>query len=323
MNTKKKRYSVLSYIIGDYELVHEIGEKDPEAEYILVTDNPKLKSETWCVMYDRSLENYPSVWDKCYSIRFGCFKYCATDICLRLDGSFEIKKSLKPLIDTFEEGGYDLGLMPHPVNHNFIDEYATWVKTRRYPRKQAQRCINIMRSKGYDFNYKGLFQSCMAIQRRNAITEEIDNKVRALLKECGQNGISERINQIPLSFILNTEYNYLKVLPIDEQITYSSYLKWCGHGTKDAAVTFYSAPGEEIERWMFNKKVKCLRMETPLQEETVKDYENRLIEIIRKQKQDLCETKKIFKKKNRKYKTIAICSWIVTLMIIIAMMLLR
>ena len=323
MNTEKKRYSVLSYIIGNYELVHEIEEKDPEAEYILVTDNPKLKSETWCVIYDRSLENYPSVWDKCYSIRFGCFKYCATDICLRLDGSFEIKKSLKPLIDTFEEGEYDLGLMPHPVNHNFIAEYDVWVKTRGYSKSHAQRCIGIMRDKGYDFSYKGLFQCCISIQRRGTLTDEIDKKVLSLMREMGTDGKIERIDQIPLSCVINTEYSDLKVLPIDEQVTYSYYLKWCDHGSEDTAMTFYSVPGEDAVKWMFNKKTKCLRMETPLQVDAVKEYEDRLIGIIRKQKQVLDDTRKKLGKKKRKYKTIAICSWVVTLIIIITTMLIR
>ena len=39
-----EKYSVLTYIIGDYEKVHEIKEKSPNAEYILVTDNKELTS---------------------------------------------------------------------------------------------------------------------------------------------------------------------------------------------------------------------------------------------------------------------------------------
>lgn len=45
-----KKYSILTYIIGDYEFPREILEKDPDTEYILVTDNPKIKSDTWTVV---------------------------------------------------------------------------------------------------------------------------------------------------------------------------------------------------------------------------------------------------------------------------------
>ena len=40
------KYSVLTYIFDGYEIVQEIEQKDPEAEYILVTDDPNLKSDT-------------------------------------------------------------------------------------------------------------------------------------------------------------------------------------------------------------------------------------------------------------------------------------
>ncbi len=46
------RYTVLTYIFNGYEQVHEVGEKDFDADYVLVTDDPNLKSETWRVIYD-------------------------------------------------------------------------------------------------------------------------------------------------------------------------------------------------------------------------------------------------------------------------------
>ena len=60
----KKRYTVLTYIINRYEVVHEILEKDPEAEYLLITDDASLTSDTWTVVYDPDLEGL-STFDKC------------------------------------------------------------------------------------------------------------------------------------------------------------------------------------------------------------------------------------------------------------------
>jgi hypothetical protein len=53
-------YSILTYIIGDYEVLREIkyNIKDyPHIEHICVTDNPNLKSDTWKVIYDSDLNN--------------------------------------------------------------------------------------------------------------------------------------------------------------------------------------------------------------------------------------------------------------------------
>ena len=51
------KYSVLTFIFGDYEIVREIKEPSPDAEYILVTDNHNLKSDTWKIVYDKDLED--------------------------------------------------------------------------------------------------------------------------------------------------------------------------------------------------------------------------------------------------------------------------
>lgn len=82
----KPRYTILCYIINNYEVVHEVIERDPDAEYILVTDDPKLESKTWKVIYDKSLEGL-SIFDKCYAIRFNIFKYVTSDICIYLDAN--------------------------------------------------------------------------------------------------------------------------------------------------------------------------------------------------------------------------------------------
>lgn len=63
-----KRYSVLTFIFNDYEPVREIKEKSPDADFILVTDNPSLTSETWTVLYDPKLSGL-SVFEKCYQVR--------------------------------------------------------------------------------------------------------------------------------------------------------------------------------------------------------------------------------------------------------------
>lgn len=255
----KYRYTVLSYDIGNYELFREIEEMDPEAEYVWVTDDKNLTSKTWTIVYDKDLEGM-SLWDKCYSIRFNPFKYCHSDICLRIDGSIAIKKSLKPLIDIFEEGKYDMALMPHPVRNNFLEEYQVWVDYRGYDPKQAERFINDMREKGYDFNYKGMFQLCFWIQRKRDEIIELNNRTMAYMRELGPNGTIDRMDQIPFSYIANVNYSYLKILPVSEQIVRSAYMQWFMHKSLVPNVNIEYNILEDDVQYMFNKPTKCLYM---------------------------------------------------------------
>ena len=251
------RYSVLTYNIGGYEKVHEIWEKDPEAEYIMVTDVDTLTSETWTVVRDTDLEGL-GTFEKCHAIRFNPFKYCHSDICVRLDANISIRKSLKPLIDIFEKGKYDICLMPHPRRCDFREEYQAWVDTRGYDAENARRILDNMRSKGYDFEYKGLFQSNFWIQRRNAVTEELNTKVHDLLRELGHDGRIERINQVPFSFVMNMQYSHLKVLPVSEQVVRSIYMQWHFHNSHVPNMQIAYDITKPDMKWMFNREVECL-----------------------------------------------------------------
>lgn len=75
----------------------------PNAEYIFVTDDPKLESKTWNVIYDKSLDGL-STFDKCYAIRFNIFKYATADICIYLDANIQVNKPLSVLIDKMDNG---------------------------------------------------------------------------------------------------------------------------------------------------------------------------------------------------------------------------
>lgn len=254
---RKKRYSVLCFIFGSYERVHEIGEKDPDAEYILVTDIPDLKSETWTVIRDVDLDDRYTVWEKCMRVRYNPFKYCCTDICIRIDGSIHVKKPLKVLIDEFERRKADICLMPHPYRHSFIDEYGAWIAQRGYTMVQAKRCLSNFKWDGYDINYKGLFQTGFSIVRNNEITDRIHEMTFEYLKKCECPGKAERIDQIVFSFIMNQYFSDLNVLPVSEQVIKSAYMTLCQHNS-DIPIPFNKDIHKSDIHYMFNKETECL-----------------------------------------------------------------
>jgi hypothetical protein len=99
------RYSVLTFIIGQgYEKVHELLYKQDDVDYVLVTDDPSLKSSTWRVVCEQSLLQYKTPFEKCFSIRYDVFKYAQASTCVTIDGSMQVKGSLDKLIDAFDKG---------------------------------------------------------------------------------------------------------------------------------------------------------------------------------------------------------------------------
>lgn len=224
------RYTVLTYIFNGYENVHEIGVKDPDAEYILVTDDKSLKSQTWKVVHDY-VGDRCTPFEKCYEVRFHPFRYASTGTVVRIDGSIRVKQSLAPVVDAFEAGGYDRCLMIHPTRNTIPEEYDMWVKTRKYPREQADRCLAWMESfQGYNRSYKGLYQGGFEIVRNIPINRRLNELTFDALKLLGNDGKIERLDQTVFSFLANRYFQDLKVMPVSEEIiTRSKYMQLYMH----------------------------------------------------------------------------------------------
>lgn len=246
------RYTVLTYIFNGYEKVHEIREKDPDADYVLVTDNPMLKSNSWRVVVEKF--DRRSAFGKCYEVRFHPFRYAQTPVVVRVDGSIELRKSLKPLVDAFEEGGYDRCLMIHPHRNTFPEEYGVWVRTREYPLTQSAKCLMMMQRMGYDFDYKGLYQGCFEILRDNQVNRDVQDLTFGLLCLLGHGGKIERIDQTITSFVLNRFFaDKIKVMAVEEDIiTDGKLMQWYLHNS-DVAI---KRKEDKVEAWLFDREVR-------------------------------------------------------------------
>ena len=249
------RYSVLTYIFGGYESVHEVLEKDKDAEYILVTDDETLKSDTWNIIVDKM--DGKSIMEKCYYVRFHPFVYVHTDMVVRLDSSIGINKPLGVFINKMEDGNYDRCLMIHPRRNTLTDEYHQWVRSRGYSQEQADYCLHILTQEFYyDLSYKGLFQGCFEIVKYNYINREINHLTYMYLHDVALNGDIDRIDQTILTFVINYYFTgflgTIKVLPVPQDvITDGRYMQWYYHGTNNPIKQFPS-----IEPMMFNKPCK-------------------------------------------------------------------
>ena len=248
-------YSVLTYIVGDYEHPHEIAEKSERAEYILVTDNRSITSSTWTVVYvDNPHPEDP--FYLCYQIRFNPFDYVHTDTVVRIDGSMGIVGSLDPVIDKFDEGGYDILLCIHPTRSDLYSEYMTWVNRRGYPESQARRILDFI-GKGYDVKAKnGLYQYGFMIQRKNEKNTLLNSvTLDHLLKLAPEGKWIERIDQTIGSYLLNRYFSDMKVLAIDEDFFNGNIIRLYSHGTdKPISCGRSSNPilfGKKIKTWCF------------------------------------------------------------------------
>lgn len=253
-----KPYSVLSFIVGDYEVVHEIKEKSPNCEYILVTDNHSITSSTWNVVYvDNPHPEDP--FDLCFYVRYHPFEFVHSDIVIKIDGSMGVTGDLDKLVENFNNGGYEIALELHPTRATMYDEYLAWVQQRNYPIEQANKCLAFMlQVEGYNVKeYKGLYQYNFMIQRRNKINDDINRMTYSYIKYLAPEGKEiDRLDQTIGSFVINKYFNGLKVLPVSQSVcTTGTYFMWYAHGS-NTPLSGNSA--NFAQPYLFNQPIDCV-----------------------------------------------------------------
>ena len=239
-----EKYTVLTYNTGGYELLHEIKEKSPNAEYLYITDDPNIKSETWRVIYEPNLSG--GTFDKCFQIRYNPWKYASTDIVLRVDGSMGLDRSFDNIIQAFINGEYDICVTSHPTRQNIFDEYVAWIKHRKYPIEHAQKIVDFL-VKTENYNVKaedGLFQYNFMIQRKNRFNETLNSLTYSFLKYLApEDDTIERMDQTIGTFIINKYFGHGKIMFLSTtNLMNQGYFSWYLHGTDTPMV-----PGEDVQ----------------------------------------------------------------------------
>lgn len=237
MNDKKQyKYSVLCFIVNNYEIIREVQNPDSDVEYILVTDDKNLKSDTWNVIYDSSLCAM-SQFERCHNIKYNVFKYATTDICIYIDASIQIKDSLDKLVNDFNLSNADIGLLCHPFIQTFIPELQLWIKQRGYSHINANRFVDFLSRMNYNLEYKSHFQSGISIRRKSKMTRDFENLVLSHLYYIADDEPIERIDQLMADYVMNTYFNDKKVFLLSMQCMFSKALQIYKHNSNEINTT--------------------------------------------------------------------------------------
>ena len=246
------KYSVLTYNIAGYEVIHNIPKEcmNPEIEYVYVTDDHSITSDTWNVVYADDLTG--STFDKCYQIRFNPFNYVHTDIVMRIDGSMGITRDVMPIFEYFVNGNYDAAVMIHPTRNTMYPEYVAWVNQRGYSADQANKCMNMFVANDYDpMNYKGLYQYNFMIQRNDSFNLAWNEMTYKILKALAtEPDTCERLDQTIGSFVLNKFFYDKNIMPVGQYICNGTFFYWYQHNSNNI---MNCDDRNNIEPFLFNK----------------------------------------------------------------------
>lgn len=247
-----KKYSILQYNIGGYEVFREPNKSILEnCEFIYVTDDKNITSEIVNVIHLDNVTKENSSYI-CKKIKYDLFDYCSTDICFYLDGSRFPLQSLDSIVERFDKSQCDIAWFMHGSRFNLLDELRFW--PGRVSKDSIQKEISLMKSFNYDFDFKGLYTGTARIERKNNTTKQLNEKVLEINKMVGYS----RIDQVLYSFVVNQFFNdKIKCMPCSMSLlTNSQYIAWYEHFTNRVMDKDLSHDRFLREAYVFNKLTK-------------------------------------------------------------------
>lgn len=259
----KKLFSVVTFLFGDYDILRDPNVVDDNAEYICITDRNDLTSNVWKFVklegYDLSKYND---WQKTLIARYSALKYIHTDICIKIDASVHIKKSLNDFIISrmFGTSIIDAYFLIHPWRDNYLKEYDEWINTRELDSLQKNNFIDYCTSMNFDYNRKGMIMTTIMIQKNNTVNNELDEYVLNTLMNI--NNFNVRVDQTYFSIIFaNLFWPKMKMHFLSMQVLDSDYFEYFYHNQNYTHSGEYKYDDTNIEfKYINDFRVPCLYM---------------------------------------------------------------
>lgn len=252
------KYSILSCIFSGYEMVREVLDPNPDIEYIMVTDNPDLRSETWRILYYPQLLDYPEGQDRWAYVRYHPFEFVNTNICLYIDGSIQIKKDPIDVLRKFENENWEYGTLQNTIVNDIRTEVNRWAYYGYYgfSKEDAERVVQYLDDA--DYHSEGLLQSTMIIYKNTKFTRAINSHTWTVMFLWGKNGQVDRINQTALTYaVYKMAYQDHRFILMHNRFLFCKWFEYYYHNSeisqKDGFRPFINMTDnrDEIDNWMY------------------------------------------------------------------------
>ncbi len=158
----KDKRLVYTVILGGYDLLHELEFKSNNVDYICVTDDPKLLSNSWDILLIPPPVN-PVETNRRYKLfPFEFFNY---EESIYVDGNLSIKGDVNFIFDKYM-GKSDIAISKHPFRTCIYDEAAVCLSVGKVSEIQVRKQMQKYTYSNFPKNY-GLFENNVIIRKHS------------------------------------------------------------------------------------------------------------------------------------------------------------
>lgn len=235
-----KKICVYTCITGNYDNLKEIKDKEEGIDYYCFTNNKKIKSDTWDIIYieDKSLSNVKLA----RKIKILGHKKINDnyDILLWMDAAVTFNKKIKDFIKTYYPENCVLAAFKHGDRNNILEECKAVVQGRKETKENIKKLLEFYKRENYNFD-NGLIESTVYIKKPK------DKKVKQTM-ELWFSMIKDYSKRDQLSFNYCIKKTGLKVNWINEKVFSNDWFNWESH-INDATIKSYRVYFDAQEKY--------------------------------------------------------------------------
>ena len=216
------KYSIYTWVFDN--ILPTVSDIDPNAEYIVITDNKDLcnnsKQNIWNIIYEESLKTMDEYEKILYCISHP-FKYCNNDIVIKFDSKIQFEKHPTFILQHYIYKHNNISFIANSKYSNINEYYKNLYNSENTDKNNIINELTKLKQLNVDLNAH-LYKYNFIIQSKNKDNENLNNLVYAL-------GLYLKDFNIPIdilfSYIVNKFFNDLRILILKEDILDSPYFK--------------------------------------------------------------------------------------------------
>lgn len=232
--TPKYKYSVLTCIFDDYESIREVINPRDDVEYVLVTDDHSLSSNTWHIKYIDSFFEGMGGYAKSAYVKYHPFEFVESDVFIWLDGSVQIKDDFtKEIMEPFINSNYEVIELANMVTNRGAWENGRWFENKFHGFNEEQYKLIENLFKNETWIDEAQTQTTIYAGKNTRLLNMVNERTWDIMRRTAGTERDIAILYMPQRGRVISKYiwNSHKVYFIDSNILFSKYFDYCFHKT--------------------------------------------------------------------------------------------
>ena len=250
-NTSNYKYSVLTCIFDDYEIIREIPNPREDVEYVLVTDDPNLTSSTWNIKLIDAFFDDMSGYAKAFYVKYHPFEFVGTDTFIWIDGSIQIQKDFtNTIMVPFIDSEYELLEMINTISAYGLFELDRWVNNEFHGFNQEQYNLIKKLYKDEPWINESQVQTTIYCGKNTRLVNQVNARTWDLIRRCSGTDLDVTILYMPQRGMVVEKYmgGTYKVYYMDCSELFGDYFDYKYHRTNVSQIKSWVEIGNDISK---------------------------------------------------------------------------